>query len=77
MKTSFDGTGFVARSIALWGLAGAVFRHWQAVRSWETPRGQREHARASAIPGWADALREMQREENDALLAACFAAGMA
>jgi hypothetical protein len=73
MATAYDGASIAATSIRLWGIAGAVFRHQQAVRSWESPRGRYELRTMAGFPGWIDGLRDNQRAENDALLAAVFA----
>jgi len=71
MATTYDGASIAATSIRLWGIAGAVFRHTQAVRSWDKPHAQWE-LRAHG-EGFALCLRQRQREENEALFSAVFA----
>ncbi len=71
----YQGVELAMRSLRLWTLRGAVFRHTQAVRSWETSRGQWEMRAHSSVPGWLDGLRAMQRAENETLIAACFDRG--
>jgi hypothetical protein len=61
-------TEIAAQSVRIWGLRGTIFRHVQAVRSWETPRGQAEANHMRAVVGWFEALQERQIDENETLL---------